>query len=135
MITCKFASPEEFIPLCELFGASGLGEGRGYIDIRRRITVPLFLRQIITFYENSKLCGFVTFAFLNAEAEKHMPTTGILPTDWRSGNNFWAVDFIAKGDGYKMLRIATKALGVKNCRFFRHKFKEIREVRTCQVAG
>lgn len=128
MLTWQFASPEEYLPICQMFKNSGIC--RGYVDIRRRITIPLFLRQIITFYEDSKLCGFVTFAFLNDETEKHMPNEGIHPADWRSGRNFWAVDFIANGDGYKMLRIATKALGVKSCRYFRHKQKEIREVRT-----
>lgn len=133
MLTWQVASPEEYLSICDLFNKSGLC--RGYIDVRRRVTIPLFLRQMITFYENSKICGFVSFAFLSEEAEKHMPETGILPNDWRSGKNFWAIDFIANGDGYKMLRIATKVLGVKRCRYFRHKQKEIREVRSCQVAA
>lgn len=129
MLTWQTATPEEFLPLCDLFRSSKLGDE--CLDIRRRITIPLFLRQLITFYEDSKLCGFVTFAFLNTDAEKHMPDTGIHPADWRSGNSFWVVDFAAKKgfDGYKMLRIATKGLGVKRARYFRHKHREIREVR------
>lgn len=127
MLTCQVASPEEYIPVCDLFSTSGICNGDA--DYKRRIAVPIILRQLITFYENSKLCGFVTYAFLSNEAEKHMSTLGILQNDWRSGDSFWAIDFIAKGDGYKMLRMATKALGVKRCRYFRHKFKNIREVR------
>lgn len=125
----QYASPEEFTPICQLFEQSNLGHG--FIEIRRRITIPLFLRQLIVFYENSKLCGFVTFAWLNDDAETHMPTTGIHPADWRSGKTFWVVDFaIKKGfDGYKALRIVTKGLGVKKAKYFRNKFKNIREVR------
>ncbi len=125
----KFASPEEFYPVYELFKSSKLGAG--LFETSRRITTPLYLRQLITFYENSKLCGFVTFAFLNDDAAKRMPETGIHPKDWRSGEDFWVVDFAAcKGfSGYKMLRDVTKGLGVKKARYFRHKKNEIREVR------
>ncbi len=128
MLTWQFASPEEYIPVCNLFRSSEIAKG-DIKDLEQRITIPMFLGQLITFYRDSKLCGFITFAFMNDEAESHMPSTGILPTDWRSGKNFWAIDFIAKEDGYKMLRIVTKALGVRKCRYFRHKFKNIREVR------
>ncbi len=130
MLTWQFASPEEFIPICEMFQSSKLG--RGFMDTRRRISIPLFLRQMITFYEDSELCGFVTFAFLNDFAESHMPTTGIHPTDWRSGKNFWVIDFaVLRGfNGYKMLRIVTKGLGVKRAKYFRHKHREVREVRS-----
>jgi len=66
---------------------------------------------------------------MGKDAEKNMPTTGILASDWRSGESFGVVDFAAKGDGYKMLRSVTKGLGVKRARYFKHKSKEIREVR------
>lgn len=127
MMTWRIASPEEYIPVCDMFQSARLGSG--FIDTRRRITIPLFLRQLITFYEDSKLCGFITFAFLNEEAETHMPVTGIYPADWRSGKNFWVVDFVAKGNGYKMLRAVTKGLGIKKARYFRKKNNQVREVR------
>lgn len=133
MLTWHFASPEEFYPICELFRSSELGKDLDIAAIQRRITLPILLNQLITFRENGELCGFITFALLSDEAEKHMPSVGILPQDWRSGENFWAVDFISKTDGFKMLRIVTKGLGVKSCRYFRHKFKQTREVR-CLVA-
>lgn len=126
MLTWQYAKSEEFLPICELFSVLD----RATDEIQRRVTIPLLLNQLITFYKDSKLCGFITFAFLNDEAEKHMPTVGILPNDWRSGSNFWAIDFVAKDNGYKMLRVVTKALGVKSCRYFRHKQKIIKEVRT-----
>lgn len=127
----QFALPEEYLPVCELFQSSHLG--RGFVDIRRRVAIPLFLKQLITFYEGSKLCGFVTFAFLNDEAEAHMPTIGIRPADWRSGKSFWVVDFAVKHgcDGFSMLRVVTKGLGIKKARYFRKKHKKIREVRAC----
>lgn len=132
MYRWQFATPQEFNPVCELFRSTKIANDAGDAEIRRRITIPLLLRQLIAFYDNcGKFCGFVTFALLNDEAEKHMPTEGIYPQDWRSGKNFWAVDFIVqKGcDGYKMLRAVTKGLGVKQVRYFRHKHREIREVR------
>lgn len=129
MLAWQFASPEEFIPICALFKSSKLGND--FIDIRRRVTIPLFLRQVITFYEDSKLRGFVTFAFLSEDAERHMTTTGIHPADWRSGGNFWVVDFAAqKGcSGYKMLRIITKALGIKKATYFHKKSRSVKQVR------
>ena len=127
MLTWRYATPEEFLPVCSMFTKAGLGNS--YMDIKRRITAPLALRQLITFYDNSKLCGFVTFAFMSESAEDHMPTTGIQPSDWRSGKNFWVVDFASFGHGYAMLRKVTKALGVKRARYFKFKHKQIREVR------
>ncbi len=129
MLTWRFANPDDYPSVCDLFQSSKLGSG--FLEIRRRVTVPLFLRQVIVFFENSQFCGFVTFAFLNDEAESHMPTTGIYPADWRSGKNFWVIDFAVKAgcDGFKMLRIATRGLGVKRASYFRHKTQGIREVR------
>ena len=127
MLTCQLASPQEFIPICNLFQASKIGGDIS--EVRRRITIPLLLQQLITFYKNGKICGFVTFAFLNEESEKHMATVGILPNDWRSGSNFWAIDFVALHSGYEMLRLVTKKLGVKTCKYFREKQQRVKEVR------
>ena len=128
MYTWKYAEPEEFSAVRDLFLSSGLGDN--VAEIQRRITTPLILKQLITFYKNGKFCGFVTFAFLNNQAAEYMPTVGIHPQAWRSGSDFWAVDYaVNKGfDGYRMLRIITKELGVKQARYFRHKHREIREV-------
>lgn len=132
MYAWRYATPEDFIPVCDLFRSSEIANDGGFPEIQRRITIPLLLNHLITFYDNcGKVCGFITFAFMSGDAETHMPTTGINPQDWRSGKNFWAVDFIVrKGcDGYKMLRAVTKGLGVKRAKYFRHKHKQIREVR------
>lgn len=131
MYAWRIAHPEEFMPVCDLFRASGLTDGN-YYDIQRRISCPLLLKHLITFYnKHNELCGFATFAFMSDESEKHMPTIGILATDWRSGDNFWAVDFVIKpGEhGYKMMRLITKELGLKRVRHFRDKYKTVREMR------
>jgi len=136
MLTWRFGVPEDFVSLCELFRSSGLGEG--FPEISRRITIPLFLRQLITFHEGSRIVGFVTFAYLSSEAEAHMADTGIAPKDWRSGDSFWAVDFASEpgADGYRMLRVATRVLRVKRARYYRKKDQKVKEVRTiCQVAA
>lgn len=127
----KIASPEEFKPICALFLASELGRIALEPDIKRRISIPLAFAQLITFYKDTVLCGFVTVAFLNEEAETHMETTGIAANDWRSGDIFWVVDYVVSPqfDGYKMLRMVTKDLQVKKAKYFRDKFKETREVR------
>lgn len=129
MYTWQLASPEEFKQIKDLFLSSNLG--RGDYDIHRRISVPMLLKQAISFYRNDVFCGFVTVAFLSDEAERYMPTTGIRASDWRSGDNFWVVDYVAhpEYDGYRMLRMVTKDLHVQRAKYFRHKHCEIREVR------
>lgn len=130
MLTWQFASPEEYIPVCELFRNSELGKDKSLPDIQRRITIPLLLRHLITIYQDRKLCGFTTFAYLSDEAEKHMPTEGIQPRDWLSGRNFWVVDLVANGDGYKMMRLVARGLGLRKWRYFRDKHQEIREIKS-----
>ena len=128
MVTWQFATTEEFLPICDLFTSSEIGS-KDFYEIERRIAIPLLLRQLITFYENNKLSGFVSFAFLNNDAEKHIPTVGILPDDWRSGKNFWVIDLVTKGDGYRMMRAAARGLKLKKWRYFRHKNQQIKELR------
>lgn len=132
MYNWKLASLNDFEELRGLFLSSELGRNSNDFEIQRRIATPLLLKHLIGFYHNKVLCGFVTVAFLDVEAEKHMPTYGIQASDWRSGDNFWVIDFIAhpRCDGYKMLRMVTKDLNVKKAKYFRHKHKEIREVRS-----
>lgn len=131
MYSWKLAKNEHYDAVAKLFRDSELGIGRGYPDIHRRIHIPMLLKQLIVFYHDKKFCGFLTTGFLSEDSEKHMATTGITATDWNSGDNFWVVDFIVApgSDGYKMLRMATKDLQVKKAKYFRHKHKEIREVR------
>lgn len=137
MYRWQLGTPEEFNRVRDLFLKSELGVNAGWETIQKRISAPLLMKQLITFYRNEVLCGFVTVGFLSDEAEKHMPTTGIQAIDWKSGDNFWVIDFIVHpySDGYKMLRMVTKDLHVTKARYFRHKHKEIREVRAQCLAA
>lgn len=102
-------------------------------DVRRRIVIPLFLGQLLSFYDESgALKGFLTIAFMNDFCAAHQSTVGVLPTDWRSGTDFWVVDLVApNGDGDKMLRTVTRDLkdaDIGTVHYFRLKYKELREV-------
>lgn len=133
MYTWRFASPDDYDSIHDMFHASPIAKGDGLFETKRRIVAPLVIRHLIGFYDSiGKLCGFVTFANLNAEAEQRIPETGILPADWRSGNAFWVIDLIVQAgcDGFKMLRAVTRDLGIKRAKFFSHKHQEVREVRT-----
>lgn len=127
----RFATTDDYIPVCQLFRTSGIGRDE-LGDIQRRVITPIILNQLIAIYDHiGKLCAFISFAHLSDEAEQHMAIDGINASHWRSGKNFWAIDFIVqKGhDGYKILRNITKAMGITKAKYFRHKHREIREVR------
>ncbi len=126
MLTWRYATPDDYFPIRELFEDSKLGSG--FHEVQRRIVAPLLLRQIITFYENSTFCGFVSFAWLKGDADDRMREHGIGMSDWRSGHIFWVIDFAMKKMGYAALRMVTKALGIKKARYFRKKHGDIREV-------
>lgn len=101
-------------------------------DVRRRIVIPLFLGQLLSFYDDKGILkGFLTVAFMNDFAASHQPTIGILPTDWRSGKDFWVVDLVApNGDGDKMLRTVMRDLKdaeIGAVHYFRLKYNEVRE--------
>lgn len=102
-------------------------------DIRRRLIIPLFLDQLIVFFDDDEVVlGFLTVAFMNDFSAAHMPNIGILPNDWRSGEQCWVVDLVAPhGDGNRMLfRITTDLKGTawENVKYFRGKYKQLREV-------
>lgn len=131
----KYASGNDFAELCSLLWSAKPKpkNWHGLDDIRRRIIIPLFRGQLITFHNNAnKLCGFLTFAWLSKETAKHHDTLGILPYDWKSGPDLWAVDFFAiKGHGYRMLmsmRRDKTRLSTGRLNYFRdkhHKFMEL----------
>lgn len=102
-------------------------------DIRRRLILPLFLDQLVVFYDDDEnVLGFLTVAFMSEFSAAHMPTIGILPADWRSGIEAWVVDLVApNGDGDRMLfRITRDLKGTvwENVRYFRDKTKQLRSV-------
>lgn len=132
--TWSVEKEDAFHALYALIYNSDLRSKWGADDIRRRIIIPLFLGQLLSFYDaDEKLKGFLTIAFMNDFAAAHQPTVGVLPADWRSGKDFWVVDLVApNGDGDKMLRTVMRDLKdaeIGTVHYFRLRTKELREVR------
>lgn len=114
--------------------AAGLWLEWGIDGINRRITDPIKIGHLITFYDESqKLCGFLTIAHMGEDSEGHQKTYGVLPQDWRSGKNLWVVDLVAPYGGcMRMLRALIKSVNPaisKSARYLRKKTMAIREVR------
>ena len=81
----QVAQDGDFHAIYALLYNSPLREKWGVDDIRRRVIIPLFLGQLITFYdEMNLLCGFLTIGFLDSGAASHQATIGIQSQDWRS---------------------------------------------------
>ena len=131
--TWKIASKDEFPSIYELLCKCGLWLEWGIEGVKRRVTDPLNINHLISFYDNAgKLCGFLTLAHMNEEAESHQATVGVLPQDWRSGKNLWVVDFVAPYGGcYQMLSVVMRGVNPtvsKTARYFRKKTNQIRQV-------
>lgn len=124
---------DAFHALYALIFNSDLKSKWSAIDIRRRIVIPLFLGQLLAFYdEEEKLRGFLTYAFMDNFCAAHQSSVGILPADWRSGQDFWVVDLVApNGEGDLMLRTVVRDFreaDIGAVHYFRIKYKEKREV-------
>lgn len=132
--TWKIAQPDEFAAIYNLLYNSELKSKWGADDVRRRVIAPLHLGQLITF-QNQKgdLSGFLTCAFMDKKSADHQATIGVSAQDWRSGNDFWVVDFVATdGGGRQMLETVMRDLDrniIKRVRYFRLKHKQLRQVR------
>jgi hemolysin-activating ACP:hemolysin acyltransferase len=132
--TWKIAERTDFPAIYSLLYNSELKSKWGVDDVRRRVGVPLILGQLITIYDEAKkLVGFLTCAFMNKESAEHQGTVGVLPEDWRSGSDFWVVDYFASnGDGRKMLTTVMRDLDramVRQVNYFRLKYQQIRKVK------
>ena len=130
----QIAQDGDFHAIYALLYNSPLRQSWGIDDVRRRMIIPLYLGQLVIFYDQDKnLCGFLTLGFLNDIAEEHQGTIGIQSYDWRSGKQLWVVDFVATdGGGMKMLRTITRDLDTKQygeVKYFRLKHKQLRSVR------
>jgi hemolysin-activating ACP:hemolysin acyltransferase len=130
----KIADQDDFHAIYTLIYNSKFRTAWGVDDVRRRIIIPLFLAQLITFYDkDEKLCGFVTLAFMDTVSADHQATVGILPNDWRSGPHLWVVDLFANdGGGAQMLRALMRDMdrtAYKSVRYFRLKYRKLAEVR------
>lgn len=129
----QVAQDAEFPAIYSLLYNSELSKSWGTDDVKRRVILPLFLGQLVTFHDDDeKLCGFLTCAFMDTASADHQATVGIQPFDWQSGPNFWVVDLVAiDGGGDRMLRTIMRDLDrdkIKKVNYFRLKYREIREV-------
>lgn len=102
-------------------------------NVRRRIVIPLFYGQLVSFYNyDGKLKGFLTYALMSEFSAAHQSDIGILPADWRSGSDFWVVDLVAAdGDGDVMMRKVMrdcKDADIGTVHYFRLKYNQCREV-------
>lgn len=93
-------------------------------DIEWLVTPPIVLGQFRLWERSGNPHAFASWAYLNDEAEERIVTNGIrrlLPTDWKSGDQLWLIDFLCPfgdqefimkelktqatlGKGFKMLR-------------------------------
>ena len=129
----RIASEDEFHKIYALIYQSESRDRWDVDHIRRRVIIPLFLEQLITFYDQSeKLRGFLTYALMDAESACHQASDGVLPMDWRSGRQLWIVDFVSPfGDGDKMIaqiRRDTSGAVSLPIRYFRLKHKQVRRI-------
>jgi cytolysin-activating lysine-acyltransferase len=71
-------------------------------DIDWLVTPPILLGQFRLWQKEGNPIGFVSWAFLNEEAEERIVTKGIrrlMPTDWKSGSALWLIDFLSPFGG------------------------------------
>ena len=63
------------------------------------------LNQYKKFYDNSKLVGFVNWAYIHDLVEKRFKQTGkIKSNEWNSGNNLWLIEIVSIKNTFKMMR-------------------------------
>ncbi len=70
-------------------------------DLEWLLIPPLMNRQCKLFMKKSYPFAFVSWAFLNEEAENRLVLNGgkLRPQDWKSGENLWLVDIVAPFGG------------------------------------
>jgi cytolysin-activating lysine-acyltransferase len=67
-------------------------------DIEWLVTPPILLSQFRLWNAGGNPLGFASWAYLGEEAEERIVTKGIrrlMPTDWKSGESLWLIDFLA----------------------------------------
>ncbi|MFK0209525.1 toxin-activating lysine-acyltransferase [Agrobacterium sp. NPDC090283] len=75
-------------------------------DIEWLVTPPIMLGQFHLWERAGNPYGFASWAFLGDEAEERIVTNGIrrlMPTDWKSGDQLWLIDFICPFGGQEGL--------------------------------
>ena len=68
-----------------------------YQDLVNMILPSFNLEQYQIHQVNGEVIGFTNWAYLSDEVEKRFMTTGRLKTnEWKSGNNIWHIETVAK---------------------------------------
>ena len=68
-----------------------------YQDLVNMILPSFNLEQYQLHQVNGEVVGFTNWAFLSDEVEKRFMTTGKLKAnEWKSGNNIWHIETVAK---------------------------------------
>jgi cytolysin-activating lysine-acyltransferase len=71
-------------------------------DIEWLVTPPIMLSQFRLWQKDGNPIGYASWALLGEEAEERIVTRGIrrlMPTDWKSGENLWLIDFLSPFGG------------------------------------
>lgn len=71
-------------------------------DIEWLVTPPIVLGQFHLWEKGGNPVGFASWAFLGEEAEERIIAKGIrrlLPSDWKSGEQLWLIDFLSPFGG------------------------------------
>jgi cytolysin-activating lysine-acyltransferase len=71
-------------------------------DLEWLVTPPIMLSQFRLWQKDGNPVGFASWAYLGEEAEERIVTKSIrrlMPTDWKSGENLWLIDFLSPFGG------------------------------------
>jgi len=75
-------------------------------DIDWLVTPPIVLNQFRLWQNEGAPLGFATWAYLGEEAQERIVDNGIrrlMPTDWKSGENLWLIDFVSPFGGQEKM--------------------------------
>lgn len=89
-------------------------------DIEWLVSPPIILGQFHLWERAGSPFGFASWALLGEEAEERIVAKGIrrlMPTDWKSGEQLWLIDFICPFGGHEALIQELKTQVLSNKRF------------------
>lgn len=92
-------------------------------DIEWLVTPPISLDQFRLWQKEETPIGFASWAYLSEDVEERIQSKGIrklMPTDWKSGDQLWLIDFLAPFGGQEeMLKdLKEKALNGQTIKSF-----------------
>jgi cytolysin-activating lysine-acyltransferase len=75
-------------------------------DIDWLVTPPILLGQFRLWQNTGNPYGFASWAYLGEEPEERIVERGIrrlMPTDWKSGETLWLIDFLSPFGGQEQM--------------------------------